>query len=61
MLKYKCPCCGNFTLDDERHFDICPVCRWEDDNLQADDPNFKGGANEVNLNKAREIIKNCSS
>ena len=31
MKKYKCPCCGYYTLEDEEgHFDICPVCFWED-------------------------------
>jgi hypothetical protein len=53
--KYRCPCCGNFTLDNEPgNFDICPVCYWEDDNIQADDPYYEGGANEVSLNQARE-------
>jgi hypothetical protein len=35
-------------------FDICPVCRWEDDNLQFDDPSYAGGANRVSLNEAKE-------
>jgi hypothetical protein len=56
--KYKCPCCGYYTLEDEPgHFDICPVCGWEDDNLQADEPNYAGGANRINLNQARENYK----
>ena len=29
--KYKCPCCGYFTLDERGEYDICPVCFWEDD------------------------------
>jgi hypothetical protein len=35
-------------------FEICEVCFWEDDNVQFDDPNFPGGANEVSLRQARE-------
>ena len=56
--KYRCPCCGYFTLEDEPgHFDICPVCRWEDDGVQSDDPNYGGGANTMSLNEARENFK----
>jgi hypothetical protein len=56
--KYKCPCCGYYTLDyGPGHFDICPVCYWEDDNIQADDPTYWGGANVISLNEARENYK----
>nr|WP_139489730.1 CPCC family cysteine-rich protein [Brevibacillus dissolubilis] len=56
MKKYNCPCCGNNTLDEKPpgSFDICPVCYWEDDNLQFQDPNRTGGANGISLNEARE-------
>ena len=58
IQKYPCPCCGYFTLDDEPgSFDICPVCYWEDDNIQRDNPNYKGGANDISLNEARENYK----
>ena len=57
-MKFRCPCCGNMTLDDEPgHFDICDVCGWEDDNIQRDDPDFWGGANDMSLNQAREAFK----
>jgi hypothetical protein len=53
--KYACPCCRSLTLDEPPPgtFDICPVCWWEDDNVQFDDPEFRGGANEVSLREAR--------
>ena len=35
-------------------FDICPVCRWEDDDLQSDDRSYAGGANRISLNEAKE-------
>jgi hypothetical protein len=38
-------------------FEICPVCFWEDDNVQFEDPNYVGGANSVSLNQARENFK----
>jgi hypothetical protein len=57
-IKYNCPCCGYRTLDSEPGcFDICPVCYWEDDNLQRNDPDYKGGANDISLNEARENYK----
>lgn len=56
--KYRCPCCGYFTLEDEPgHFDICPVCFWEDDNIQSFEPDYVGGANRISLNEARTNYK----
>jgi len=51
-----CVCCGNYTLESEPPgtFDICPVCFWEDDNVQFDNPDYTGGANGISLNEARE-------
>lgn len=53
---FPCPCCGYLTRP-ERDFGtyaICPICGWEDDDVQASDPEFKGGANDISLNKAKE-------
>ena len=54
-MSYPCPCCGCFTLDEEPSgtFEICPVCYWEDDDIQADDPTYEGGANGISLDEAR--------
>lgn len=54
-MRYKCMCCGNYTLPEisAGNYNICPVCYWEDDIVQLNDPNFEGGANEVSLNQAR--------
>ena len=56
MKKYKCVCCGNFTLSTEQHgiYEICPVCFWEDDTIQFDYPEYEGGANGISLIRARE-------
>jgi Cysteine-rich CPCC len=53
---YPCPCCGNLTLDEEPPgtFLICPVCYWEDDNVQYREPRRGGGANDVSLEQAQE-------
>lgn len=52
---YKCLCCGYVTLAEQAPgtFEICPVCGWEDDNLQAENPTLSGGANEVSLEEAQ--------
>ena len=59
MTKYRCPCCGYLTLDEEPPgtFDICQVCFWEDDNVQYKNPDYRGGANTVSLNEARATFK----
>jgi hypothetical protein len=56
---FPCPCCGYLTMGEEPPgtFEICPVCFWEDDNVQFEDPNYAGGANSVSLNQARENFK----
>ncbi len=54
--KYPCPCCGYKTLYKvpPRCYAICPVCYWEDDPVQFNDPDYVGGANKVSLNQARK-------
>lgn len=56
MKLYTCPCCGYKTLEEKPPgtFDICPICFWEDDNVQFDDPDYKGGANDVSLKEAQK-------
>lgn len=56
-MKHKCPCCESYTIDEPGNFDICEVCGWEDDELQSDDPDYRGGPNGMSLNEAREIYK----
>jgi hypothetical protein len=57
--RYPCACCGFLTLDEQPPgtFAICPVCWWEDDGVQARDPGYAGGANEVSLRQARENFR----
>ena len=51
-----CPCCGHRTLADlcPGSYEICPVCFWEDDFAQFENPKLCGGANRVSLTQARE-------
>lgn len=54
--KYACPCCGYKTFDHEPNgsYSICPVCFWEDDPIQLEDPDYEGGANSVSLRQAQQ-------
>ena len=54
-MRFPCPCCGYVTLPEEPPgtFLVCPVCAWEDDNLQYVDPDLDQGANDVSLSVAR--------
>ncbi len=53
--KRRCACCGYYTLEEpEGGHEICPVCFWEDDRTQNNDPEFDGGANKVCLREAQE-------
>jgi len=55
-MSYACPCCGYLTFDEEPpgSFEICPVCGWEDDEVQFCDSTYESGANSVSLDQARK-------
>ena len=60
--KYKCPCCGYYTFEKkERAYDICPVCFWEDDPFQFENPMMERGANHESLAAARINYKHYSA
>lgn len=63
--KYACPCCYFLTLSEAPPgtFEICPVCNWEDDDVQFHNQDYKGGANDVSLKEAKNNFKkyNASS
>lgn len=53
---FPCPCCGYLTKDEEMigTYEICPVCFWQDDDIQFREPDYAGGANIGSLNEARQ-------
>ena len=53
MEKIICPVCGEYVFEEK--YEICPVCGWENDKLQTENPDFEGGANRMSLNQARKI------
>jgi hypothetical protein len=52
----ECACCDEKTLPEDSISRICPVCGWEDDPIQNDDPDYAGGANHISLNEAKQAF-----
>lgn len=60
--KYKCPCCGYYTLDvmeghEKPFFEICEVCGWMYDESNLEHPDIPWGGNYVSFNEAKENYK----
>ena len=54
-MKNTCPCCGHIVFKGyPGSYEICPICYWEDDDVQLADPWFEGGANKPNLYTAQK-------
>ena len=49
-----CPVCGQYRFETQDEYEICPICWWEDDPGQRDDPEEDSGANGMSLIEARE-------
>lgn len=52
-VKCTCPCCGYKTLAESGNYDLCPICYWEDDPSQYEDPDLEGGPNSPSLRQAQ--------
>jgi hypothetical protein len=50
-----CRCCGFLTLAEYGGYEICPVCRWEDDPTTIFEPGERGGPgpNHLSLTEGR--------
>ena len=55
--KHKCPVCGKYEFEAHNCFDVCEICNWEDDAVQENNPDYKGGANKMSLNEAKSAYK----
>lgn len=47
-----CPICEKYQFND--YFEICPICFWENDDVQNKQPDFSGGANNLSLNEYKK-------
>ncbi|WP_374227976.1 CPCC family cysteine-rich protein [Rhodococcus qingshengii] len=50
---FPCPCCGYLVFQKSPGSDDhCPICFWQDDNVQLPCPDFAGGPNRRSLVEA---------
>ena len=56
---FRCPCCNFKTLLGRGHFEMCPVCWWEDDGQDDHDAGqVRGGPNgNLSLRQAQENFR----
>lgn len=54
QIKKRCACCGENSLPVDSEFEICSICGWEDDDIQNENPQLDGGANEMSLDQAKK-------
>ena len=59
--RYPCPCCGTAGLQAPNAYEICTVCGWEDDPVQAADERYRGGANTSSLAEAKRLWRQRQS
>ena len=52
--KHSCPVCGKFEFEEYNSLEICENCGWQDDAVQANAPDYMGGANKISLMQAKE-------
>ncbi len=53
MYDWVCPACNSHNKGDFPDNNVCGVCGWEQDTVQHDDPDYRGGANPESLNEHR--------
>ena len=51
--KTLCPVCEKYYFNEMGDYDICSNCGWENDNVQYDDHDYWGGANDLSVNEAK--------
>ena len=55
--KFKCGCCGQYTIEEEGTMESCSVCGWMQDPYQEEYKDKTGGANLMSLNEARKAYR----
>jgi len=61
--RYRCLCCGYWTLKAPDAMGLCPVCWWEDDGQEDSDASeIRLTVNgQLSLNEAREHFTHCGA
>jgi anaerobic ribonucleoside-triphosphate reductase len=54
-----CLCCEALSVVERGTHEICDVCGWEDDPVQAADHEYGGEANALSLSKAKARWLSC--
>ena len=57
-VKLRCPVCNKYYFTSLNSYEICPICNWENDLLQNNNPDLSEGANKLNLKQAIEKYRN---
>ena len=55
--RHDCAVCGTLVILDESN--VCDNCGWEEDTLQEEEHDYRGGANFISLNEAKANYKEC--
>jgi hypothetical protein len=54
---YPCPACGFEVFSRPAgSYEVCPVCDWEDDEIQLRYPAMQGGANTASLHEQQRAL-----
>ena len=54
---YPCPACDFEAFPEPSgSYDICPICGWEDDEVQFRFPAMRGGANKASLFESQQRL-----
>ena len=59
LIRLTCPVCKKHVFKEINSFEICPICGWENDELQRKDILLKGGANKICLKEAIEKYRDA--
>jgi Cysteine-rich CPCC len=54
--EFLCPVCEQGTFSGPGTYEICDVCKWENDPVQLAKPDLAGGANKLSLKQARRAF-----
>jgi hypothetical protein len=52
-----CPVCELYNFSSQGTYDICPICDWENDEVQMDNHDYGGGANELSVNEFKVLYQ----